>query len=80
MTMAKSKEEQIFIGDGDQVIELTGANKEAFIAQREADNAERVLLEAEQATKKQLRESAIRQLAQTANLSEEQIETLLGGI
>ncbi len=28
--------EQIFIQDGDQRIELTGADKEAFIAQREA--------------------------------------------
>ena len=78
MTMAKS--ETIKIQDGEQIIELTGADKEAFIAQREADNVAFQLVEAEQAEKKQLRESAIRQLAQTANLSEEQIETLLGGI
>ena len=78
--MATIKSDKIFIGIDDQVIELTGADKEAFIAQREADNAERELREAEQATRKQLRETAIRQLAQTANLSEEQIETLLGGI
>ena len=71
---------KIIIGIDDQVIELTGVDKEAFLAQREADNAQRALLEAEQATRKQLRETAIRQLAQTANLSEEQIETLLGGI
>ena len=76
--MAKS--ETIKIQDGEQIIELTGADKEAFIAQREADNVAFQLVEAEQAEKKQLRESAIRQLAQTANLSEEQIETLLGGI
>ena len=75
-----AKTEVIKIQDGDTVIELTGADKEAFIADREATNVQIQLREAEQAEKKQLRESAIRQLAQTANLSEEQIETLLGGI
>lgn len=34
MTMAKSKEEIILIQDGDKVIELTGADKEAFLADR----------------------------------------------
>lgn len=76
--MAKS--ETIKIQIGEEVIELSGADKEAFLADREARAQETLLLEAEQAEKKQLRESAIRQLAQTANLSEEQIETLLGGI
>jgi hypothetical protein len=71
---------KIFIQIDDEVIELTGADKDAFIADRDARAQESLLLEAEQATRKQLRESAIRQLAQTANLSEEQIETLLGGI
>jgi 3-methyladenine DNA glycosylase AlkD len=71
---------KIQIGIDNQVVELTGADKEAFLEQRAKDQAEAQLLEAEQATRKQLRESAIRQLAQTANLSEEQIETLLGGI
>jgi hypothetical protein len=71
---------KIQIGIDNQVVELTGADKEAFLEQRAKDQAEAQLLEAEQAEKKQLRETAIRQLAQTANLSEEQIETLLGGI
>ena len=71
---------KIMVGIDDQVVELTGADKEAFIADRDATLEAQRLLEAEQAEKKQLRESAIRQLAQTANLSEEQIETLLGGI
>ena len=77
MTMANEK---IMVGIDDQVIELTGADKEAFLADRKATADAALLLEAEQAEKKQLRETAIRQLAQTANLSEEQIETLLGGI
>ena len=37
--MAK-KEEQIFVGIDDQVIELTGKEKEAFLEQREKDIAE----------------------------------------
>jgi len=43
MTMAKSKEEQIFIGVDDQVIELTGEDKEAFLADK-AQMRERTLL------------------------------------
>ena len=72
--------EKLMIQIGDEIQELKGADKDAFIADREATAQANALLEAEQATRKQLRESAIRQLAQTANLSEEQIETLLGGI
>ena len=72
--------EKIYVGIDNDKIELTGADKEAFIADRNLREEARLLLEAEQAEKKQLRETAIRQLAQTANLSEEQIETLLGGI
>jgi hypothetical protein len=71
---------KIFVGIDDQVIELTGADKEAFIAQREADNVQSQLVEAEYKAKQDLRESAIRQLAQTANLTEEQITLLIQGI
>jgi len=39
-----NKTEQIFIGIDDQVIELTGADKEAFLADREASlEAKRLL-------------------------------------
>jgi hypothetical protein len=41
----KSKEEQIFIGVNDERIELTGKDKEVFIAQRDADLAEQALKE-----------------------------------
>ena len=44
--MAK-KEEAIFIGIDNERIELTGADKEAFIADREAVKAEALLLETE---------------------------------
>lgn len=69
---------KIVIGIDDQTIELKGLEKEAFIADQEARQAEALLLESEQLAKKELRESAIRQLAETANLSEGQIEALLG--
>ena len=74
--MAK-KDEQIFIGIDDQVIELTGAEKETFIAQREADQAEALLLETEYKAKQDARESAIKKLAEIAGLTEEELASIL---
>jgi len=73
--MAKS--ETIKIQDGDQVIELTGTDKEAFIAQREADQAEALLLETEYKAKQKAREDAIKKLAEVAGLTEEEINAIL---
>ena len=73
--MAKS--ETIKIQDGDTVIELTGADKDAFIAQREADNANQALLEAEYEAKKQLRIDAITKLGAASGLSEAEINSIL---
>jgi len=75
--MAKSKEEQIFIGEDDKVIELLGADKEAFIAKREADQAEVILLEAEYEAKRTARASAITKLAEIAGLTEEEINAII---
>jgi hypothetical protein len=75
--MAKSKEETILIGDGDQVIELTGVDKEAFIANREATNVQISLLEAEYEAKKQLRIDAITKLCAASGLSESEINSKL---
>ena len=77
---SKTKEEQIFIGIGEKVIELTGKEKDAFLEQRAKDQKDLALLEAEYKAKQDARESAIRQLAQTANLTEEQITLLIQGI
>jgi hypothetical protein len=71
------KTEKILIGIDDQVIELTGADKEAFIAQREADKAETVLLEAEYKAKQDARESAIKKLADIAGLTKEELASIL---
>ena len=77
MTMAKLKEEQIFIGIGDEVIELTGADKEAFIADREATAQAQALLEAEYKAKQDARESAIKKLADIAGLTKEELASIL---
>jgi hypothetical protein len=75
MTMTKS--ETIKIGIGNEVIELTGADKEAFIAQREADQAEQALLEAEYKAKQEARESAIKKLGEIAGLTKEELDAIL---
>ena len=68
---------KIIIGIDDQVIELKGADKEAFIAQRKADHAEKKLLEAEQAAKQDSRESAIKKLAEIAGLTKDELNAIL---
>ena len=68
---------KIFIGNDDQVIELTGADKEAFIAQREADKAERLLLETEYQAKRDARASALTKLAEVAGLTEDELNAIL---
>ena len=74
--MAK-KEEAIFIGIDNERIELTGADKEAFIADREAVKAEALLLETEYEAKRVARANAINKLAEIAGLTEEEINSIL---
>jgi hypothetical protein len=69
--------EKIFIGVDNDKIELTGADKEAFIAQRAADKAKDSLLEAEQIAKQTARANAIQKLAEIAGLTEEEINSIL---
>jgi hypothetical protein len=77
MQMSKSKEEQIFIGDNDTVVELLGEAKTEFIAIQEQMKAEILLLETEYKAKQDARESAIKKLAEVAGLTEEEIEGLI---
>ena len=65
------------VGIDDQVIELKGADKEAFLADQEAREQERSLLEAEQSAKRDARESAIKKLAEIAGLTEEELASIL---
>jgi hypothetical protein len=70
--------EKIMIGIDDQVIELKGADKEAFLADREATAEAQRLLEAEYQAKKELRTNAITKLGQASGLTEEEINAILG--
>jgi hypothetical protein len=75
MTMAKS--ETIKIQVGTEVIELTGADKEAFIADREATAQASALLEAEYKAKQDARDSAIKKLGEIAGLTKEELDAIL---
>jgi hypothetical protein len=75
MTMAKS--EIIKVQDGDTVIELTGADKEAFLADRATMQQEALLLEAEYQAKRDARESAIKKLAEIAGLTKDELASIL---
>ena len=72
-----SKSEKIMIGLGDEVIELTGADKEAFLADREATNVAIQLVEAEYKAKQEARESAIKKLAEIAGLTKDELASIL---
>lgn len=69
--------EKIIIQIGEQVQELKGADKEAFIADREATADAKALLEAEYKAKQDARESAIKKLADIAGLTKEELASIL---
>jgi hypothetical protein len=69
--------EKIFIGIDNDKIELTGVDKEAFLAQREADNVQSQLVEAKESERKQLRIDAITKLGAASGLTEEEINSIL---
>jgi hypothetical protein len=68
---------KIFIGNDDQVIELKGAEKEAFIADQETRAQESLLLEAEYKAKQDARDSAIKKLGEIAGLTKEELDAIL---
>ncbi len=72
-----TKNEVIKIQIGEEVIELTGADKEAFIADREATNVAIQLVEAEYKAKQDARASAINKLAEIAGLTQEELASIL---
>lgn len=77
MATTKSKEEQIFIGINDEKFELTGADKEAFLANRAQMQTETQLLETEYKAKQKAREDAIKKLAVVAGLTETELNAIL---
>ena len=72
-----AKTETIKIQDGDQVIELTGADKETFVTQRKTDQDSTALFEATQLAKQEAKESAIKKLAEIAGLTKEELNAIL---
>jgi hypothetical protein len=68
---------KIFIQIDDERIELTGADKEAFIAQREEDSVQFSLREAEYKAKQDARASAITKLGEIAGLTKEELDAIL---
>jgi hypothetical protein len=72
-----SKSDKVFIGIDDQVIELTGADKEAFEADRAQMHDNYLLLEAEYQAKQDARDSAIKKLGEIAGLTKEELDAIL---
>jgi len=71
--MAKSTEEQIFIGIDDERIELVGKEKAAFLAQRETVRLE----EEEFRFRQEARKNALTKLAEAAGLTKEELASIL---
>jgi hypothetical protein len=73
----KMATEKIFVGIDNDKIELTGADKEAFLADREATNVAIQLVETARLEKENARASAINKLATIAGLTEEEINSII---
>jgi len=69
--------EKIIVQVGEEITELKGADKEAFIADREATAEAQRLLEAEYQAKRDARESAITKLGEIAGLTKEELDAIL---
>lgn len=68
---------KILIGIDDQVIELTGEQKQAFLDDRKAVTDDWLLLEAEYKAKQDARDSAIKKLGEIAGLTKEELDAIL---
>ena len=74
--MPTASKDKILIQEGDQILELTGTEKEEFLADRAQIQSDALLLEAEQAAKQEARTSALTKLATIAGLNEEEMTAL----
>ena len=68
---------KIIIGIGEERIELTGEDKEAFLKDREETNARIALLEAIALEKDKARASALTKLGEIAGLTKEELDAIL---
>ena len=69
--------EKIIVQVGEEIMELKGADKEAFIVDREATAQAQALLETKNKEKQDARESAIKKLAEIAGLTKEELASIL---
>ena len=69
--------EKIIIGIDNQTVELKGADKESFEADREQMRVQFQLVEAEYKAKQDSRESAIKKLAEIAGLTKDELNAIL---
>jgi len=69
--------EKIIIGIDEQTIELKGADKEVFEADRAQMRESSSLLKAEYKAKQEARESAIKKLAEIAGLTKDELASIL---
>ena len=76
-TPTNNQDEQIFINLGNEAIELTGADKEAFIKEREARIKKHELIEAEYEAKQEVRRNAITKL-KALGLTETEAKIIIG--
>jgi hypothetical protein len=74
--MAK-KEEAIFVQIDDQIIELTGSDKEDFILDRQVREELAKSAELEYQTKQDSRQSALKKLGEIAGLTKEELASIL---
>jgi hypothetical protein len=75
MTMAKT--EAIKIQVGEEIIELTGADKEAFLADQKTMKDAQAILEAIALEKDKARASALTKLGEIAGLTKEELDAIL---
>jgi len=72
--MAKEK---TMIQIGDELFELKGAELEAFEADRKTSRDEQAIIEANNKTKQEARESAITKLGEIAGLTKDELNAIL---
>ena len=68
---------KVIVAVDDQIIELTGKEKEAFELDRKQITDAKALLEAEYKAKQDSKVSAIKKLAEIAGLTKEEINAIL---
>jgi hypothetical protein len=69
--------QKIMVQIGEDLLELKGAEKETYLAQRQADKVQFDLVEAEYKAKQDSRESAIKKLAEIAGLTKDELNAIL---